>query len=122
MKEEIGLIAKEILWHEQNPDRALSKEYQKGFINGMIHLRQLLGEVHAIVNDVDEIEPQGDLDSQCGDNVFVAVSRDGGFVGILGIKRQKQQADTVCQKWIELLESTDVEEWQIGEEAEIPKD
>ncbi len=41
MKEEIGLIAKEILWHEQNPDRALSKEYQKGFINGMIHLRQL---------------------------------------------------------------------------------
>lgn len=122
MKEEIGLIAKEILRHEQNPDRALSKEYQKGFINGMIHLRQLLGEVHAIVNDVDEIEPQGDLDSQYGDNVFVAVLRDGGFVGILGIKRQKQQADTVCQKWIELLESTDVEEWQIGEEAELPKD
>lgn len=52
--EAVELIGKEILWHEQNPDKALSKEYQKGFVNGMIHVRQLLGSAASAVSQDSE--------------------------------------------------------------------
>lgn len=38
-------IGKDILWHEQSIDTVLSADYQKGFINGLIQARYLIGEM-----------------------------------------------------------------------------
>ena len=42
------LIDQEIRWCIDNPDKALHKEYQKGFINGLIQAKYLLGQLCAI--------------------------------------------------------------------------
>ena len=38
-------LAKKIAWHEQNPDKSLSDEYRKGFVSGLIHARQTVGDM-----------------------------------------------------------------------------
>ena len=40
------ILGKEIMWCEENPDRVLSAEYRKGFINGLIQARNLIGEAN----------------------------------------------------------------------------
>lgn len=45
----IQAIDKDARWHLENPDRALSKEYQKGFVNGLIQAKYLIGEVRRAV-------------------------------------------------------------------------
>lgn len=42
------LIALEIKWCEENPDKAFSAEYRKGFINGLIQARYILGNMQEI--------------------------------------------------------------------------
>lgn len=54
--------------------------------------------------------------------LFVAVSRDGGMGSVLGVKQTRSEADQVCAKWQEIVNRTDVEEWLIGEEAELPQE
>lgn len=48
------VLAKEIAWHESNPDTSLSTEYRKGFVNGMIHARQTIGDMRSAINEGDE--------------------------------------------------------------------
>lgn len=56
------------------------------------------------------------------DSIFIAVSTDRGFRDILGIKTTMSEAEELCQRWDEQVWSTHVEEWKIGEEAELPSE
>lgn len=56
IKEVIEIVGKEILWHEGNADKQLSMAYQKGFINGMIHIRQLLGQIAGMKDDESSVQ------------------------------------------------------------------
>lgn len=51
INEAIDVIGKEVLWHEQHQDRRLAKPYRTGFINGLIHARQVLASVNDAVTD-----------------------------------------------------------------------
>ncbi|TXH46244.1 MAG: hypothetical protein E6Q97_29980 [Desulfurellales bacterium] len=42
-------LAKEISWHESNPDTTLSAEYQKGFIKGLTHAKQIISDMQALI-------------------------------------------------------------------------
>jgi hypothetical protein len=48
------VLAKEISWHEDHPDKSLSIEYQKGFVNGLIHARQTIGSMQSAIG-ADEL-------------------------------------------------------------------
>lgn len=50
----IGAIDADILWHEQNPEEAPSAEYRKGFINGLIQAKYIIGEVKRMASDSDD--------------------------------------------------------------------
>ncbi len=39
------MLDKEILWCEKNPYKNLSKEYQKGFINGLIQSKHIITQI-----------------------------------------------------------------------------
>lgn len=50
----VRLIGHEILWCENNPDPAFTAEYRKGFINGLIQARQIIGEAIHKLKEVKE--------------------------------------------------------------------
>jgi hypothetical protein len=47
----VQLIDKEILWCERNPDKALHSEYSKGFVNGLLQAKYLIGELQQQVRN-----------------------------------------------------------------------
>lgn len=42
----IEVIGKEIKWCIEHPDDNLSADYRKGFVNGLIQARYLVGAIH----------------------------------------------------------------------------
>ena len=47
----IKLIDSEIKWCEENPTKAFSKEYRKGFINGLIQAKYLIDNLQRAINE-----------------------------------------------------------------------
>lgn len=42
------LLGEEILWCERNPDSAFHPEYRKGFVNGLIQARYIVGKYKSV--------------------------------------------------------------------------
>lgn len=51
--------------------------------------------------------------------IVVAYDENGKFAGVLAVKATEAETETVIQKWVEIVETIDVERWTIGDEAEI---
>lgn len=51
--------------------------------------------------------------------VVVAYDENGKFAGVLAVKATEAETETVIQKWVEIVDTIDVERWTIGDEAEI---
>lgn len=45
----------EILWCEQNPDKAFHAEYRKGFVNGLIQAKYLITGAEEMLGDEPEV-------------------------------------------------------------------
>ena len=52
-KDLINLINYEILWCEKHPDKTIHKEYQKGFIKGLIQAKYLIVKTRSF-QDIEE--------------------------------------------------------------------
>lgn len=51
--------------------------------------------------------------------IVVAYDENGKFAGVLAVKATEVETETVIQKWVEIVDTIDVERWTIGDEAEI---
>jgi len=44
----IDALNREIIWCNDNPDKAFTAEYRKGFVNGIIQSKYIIGEIKRI--------------------------------------------------------------------------
>ena len=51
LRDIIQVIDEELKWCLKHPDKAFHKEYRKGFMNGLIQAKYLIGSLEEILED-----------------------------------------------------------------------
>jgi len=48
LKDVMKILDSEIMWCEKHPEKAFTKEYRKGFINGLIQAKYLIAQINKL--------------------------------------------------------------------------